>query len=145
MEQTADYLYNVALVAATFMGFSIVFVTFHEALGGLMSKYDVVLIRNILYWSSPGSTRGGDGHEVEVVRVSSRREAVPFDPRFFEKLEARGETPSAEAICRDIYRRNHWAGPASPSGAGAGPDQTRELGVACRPCCAGSRSRRCST
>jgi hypothetical protein len=55
---------------------------------------------------------------------------VPFDPHYFEKLEARGETPSAEAIFRDIYRRNHWAGPASPSGAGASPDQTRELCVA---------------
>lgn len=51
MEQTAaNYLYNVSLVAVTFMGFSTVFVTFREALGGQMSKYDVVLIRNILYF-----------------------------------------------------------------------------------------------
>jgi hypothetical protein len=36
MEQAADYLYNVALAAVTFMGFSTVFVTFREALGGQM-------------------------------------------------------------------------------------------------------------
>lgn len=62
--------------------------------------------------------------------MSSRRDAVPFDPHHFEKLESRGETASNEAIFRDIYRRNHWAGRASPSGVGASPDQTRELGVA---------------
>jgi hypothetical protein len=46
----ANYLYNVALIAVTFVGFSTVFVTFREALGGRMSKYDIVLIRNILYF-----------------------------------------------------------------------------------------------
>lgn len=55
---------------------------------------------------------------------------MPFDPHYFEKLAVRGETSSAEAIFRDIYRRNHWAGAASPSGAGASPDQTQQLGAA---------------
>lgn len=45
----SDYLYTVAVVAVTFVGFSTVFVTFREALGGTMSKYDVLLIHNILY------------------------------------------------------------------------------------------------
>jgi hypothetical protein len=62
--------------------------------------------------------------------VSSRRDAVPFDTRHFEKQAAAGATRSADAIFRDIYRRNHWAGPDSPSGPGASGDQTRVLGVA---------------
>jgi Methyltransferase domain len=62
--------------------------------------------------------------------VSSRRDAVPFDTHYFEKLRARGNAPSNEAIFRDIYQRNHWSGQHSPSGAGASPDQTRALGVA---------------
>jgi hypothetical protein len=62
--------------------------------------------------------------------VSSRRDAVPFDTHYFEKLAARGETSSVDAIFREIYRRNHWAGPHSPSGPGASPDQTRVLGTA---------------
>ena len=36
----ANYLYTVAVVAVTFVGFSTVFITFREALGGQMSKYD---------------------------------------------------------------------------------------------------------
>jgi hypothetical protein len=59
--------------------------------------------------------------------VSSRREAVPFDTRYFEKLARRGDVSSAEAIFGDIYRRNHWAGTVSPSGLGASPDQTTQL------------------
>lgn len=58
--------------------------------------------------------------------MSARRDAVPFDPRYFEKLVS-GAVPSAEAVFRDIYRRNHWGGTASPSGAGASPDQTAHL------------------
>jgi hypothetical protein len=59
--------------------------------------------------------------------VSSRRDAVPFDPRHFEKLTSQGETASTGAIFRDIYRRNHWSGAQSRSGLGAGPDQTAVL------------------
>jgi hypothetical protein len=62
--------------------------------------------------------------------VTSRRDAVPFDTRYFEKLAGKGCTQSGEATFRDIYRRNHWAGPHSPSGPGASPDQTRVLGMA---------------
>ncbi len=58
---------------------------------------------------------------------NSRRDAVPFDSRHFEKLAAAGASPSSDTIFRDIYRRNHWAGSASPSGPGASPDQTSRL------------------
>lgn len=37
--------------------------------------------------------------------MSSRRDAVPFDTRYFEKLTATGEVASSDAIFRDIYRR----------------------------------------
>jgi hypothetical protein len=59
--------------------------------------------------------------------VRSRRDAVPFDTHYFEKLAAKGNRPTAEAIFRDIYRRNHWAGNTSPSGAGASPNQTSQV------------------
>jgi hypothetical protein len=59
--------------------------------------------------------------------VSSRRDAVPFDPRHYEKHSDRGEPPSADEVFRDIYRRNHWSGPESRSGLGAGADQTAVL------------------
>lgn len=62
--------------------------------------------------------------------MSSRRDAVPFDSHYFEKQAAEGATSPADAIFRDIYRRNHWAGPHSPSGQGASPDQVRGLGTA---------------
>jgi len=81
----ANYLYTVAVVAVTFVGFSTVFITFREALGGQMSKYDVLLIHNILYlgitvivgsllppllWLLGASTG-------VIVRVSSLVTAVP--------------------------------------------------------------------
>jgi hypothetical protein len=56
-----------------------------------------------------------------------RRDAVPFDPHHFEKLARSGITSSAEETFRDIYQRHHWRGSSSPSGAGAGQDQTGEL------------------
>lgn len=62
--------------------------------------------------------------------MSSRRDAVPFDPRHFEKLTSQGETASTDAIFRDIYRRNHWSDPQSRSGLGAGADQTAVLATA---------------
>ena len=58
--------------------------------------------------------------------MSSRRDAVPFDPRYFEKHAGSGDV-SSDAVFREIYRRNHWAGAASPSGAGASPDQTSHI------------------
>jgi SAM-dependent methyltransferase len=57
----------------------------------------------------------------------SRRDAVPFDPRHFERLARAGEHMSTEEIFRDIHRRHHWAGSASPSGAGAAEEQVTTL------------------
>jgi hypothetical protein len=59
--------------------------------------------------------------------MTSRRDAVPFDSHYFEKLAARGVSPPAEATFREIYRRNHWGGTVSPSGQGASPSQTDRL------------------
>jgi hypothetical protein len=57
----------------------------------------------------------------------SRRDAVPFDPRHFERLARSGERLSSEETFRDIHRRHHWTGSASPSGAGAAEEQTARL------------------
>ncbi len=65
--------------------------------------------------------------------MSSRRDAVPFDPSHYEKRSDRGEPSSADRIFRDIYQRNHWSGPESRSGLGAGPDQTAALAAAPDP------------
>lgn len=59
--------------------------------------------------------------------MTSRRDAVPFDSRYFEKRASSGEVASVEATFRDIHRRNHWAATASPSGLGAGSEQTTLL------------------
>ena len=58
----------------------------------------------------------------------SRRDRVPFDPRHYEKLARAGRAAEPVSVFRDIYRRHHWAGSDSPSGAGAASDQTAELG-----------------
>jgi SAM-dependent methyltransferase len=55
---------------------------------------------------------------------------VPFDTYHFEKLAREGVTPAPEAVFRDIYRRNHWAGSTSASGPGAAPDQIQHLRTA---------------
>jgi hypothetical protein len=56
---------------------------------------------------------------------------VPFDTRHFEKQVSQGAAPPpVDAVFRDIYRRNHWGGPHSPSGPGASPDQVSVLGAA---------------
>ena len=50
MEPAAnDYLYTLAVVAVTFVGFSTIFATFRHALGGDVSKYDLLLTRSILH------------------------------------------------------------------------------------------------
>jgi hypothetical protein len=59
--------------------------------------------------------------------VSSRRDRVPFDSRYYERLARSGRTSEAEHVFRDIYRRHHWSGSESASGAGASLDQTHEL------------------
>jgi SAM-dependent methyltransferase len=59
--------------------------------------------------------------------VTSRRDRVPFDSHYYEKLARSGSESEPEHVFRDIYRRHHWSGSASASGAGASLDQTREL------------------
>jgi hypothetical protein len=66
-------------------------------------------------------------YDSAVTRQGSRRNAVPFDPRHFERLARRGSHLSREETFRDIRRRHHWAGSASPSGAGAAEEQTARL------------------
>jgi len=60
----------------------------------------------------------------------SRRDAVPFDPRHFERLAMAGGTLSPEEVFRDIHQRHHWTGSPSPSGAGAAEEQTARLRTA---------------
>jgi hypothetical protein len=59
--------------------------------------------------------------------MTSRRDRVPFDAHHYEKLARAGHEASPVSVFRDIYRRHHWSGSESPSGAGAGADQTSEL------------------
>jgi hypothetical protein len=59
--------------------------------------------------------------------VTSRRDRVPFDARHYEKLARAGHESAPSAVFRDIYRRHHWSGSESTSGAGAGAGQTAEL------------------
>jgi hypothetical protein len=59
--------------------------------------------------------------------VTSRRDRVPFDSHYYERLARSGRESEAEHVFRDIYRRHHWSGGESASGAGASLDQTREL------------------
>ena len=59
--------------------------------------------------------------------MTSRRDRVPFDSRYYERLARSGRESEPERVFRDIYRRRHWSGSESASGAGASLDQTREL------------------
>jgi SAM-dependent methyltransferase len=59
--------------------------------------------------------------------VTSRRDRVPFDSHYYEKLARSGPESEPRHVFRDIYRRHHWSGSESASGAGASLDQTREL------------------
>lgn len=59
--------------------------------------------------------------------MTSRRDRVPFDPHYYEKLARSGRESGPAQVFRDIYRRHHWSGSESASGAGASTDQTREL------------------
>lgn len=59
--------------------------------------------------------------------MTSRRDQVPFDSHYYEKLARSGRESEPDHVFRDIYRRHHWSGSESASGAGASPDQTREL------------------
>jgi hypothetical protein len=57
----------------------------------------------------------------------SRRDAVPFDPRYYERLGDIGRGRPAVETFRDIYRRHHWTGSVSRSGAGTAESQTARL------------------
>jgi SAM-dependent methyltransferase len=62
--------------------------------------------------------------------VTDRRRAVPFDPDYFARRAAAGESLSAAEAFRHALRTNHWAGAESSSGPGSGLDQTRALRTA---------------
>jgi hypothetical protein len=64
-------------------------------------------------------------YDLAVTRQDSRRNAVPFDPGTSSAW--RGAEAIWEETFRDIHRRHHWAGSASPSGAGAAEEQTTRL------------------
>ena len=59
--------------------------------------------------------------------MNDRRENVPFDPFYFEKLKHTGTAFDAARTFRLIYEKNHWNGPDSVSGAGASRNQTLAL------------------
>jgi SAM-dependent methyltransferase len=59
--------------------------------------------------------------------MTSRRDRVPFDAHHYEKLARTGQRAEPVSVFRDIYRRHHWSGSQSPSGAGAAPEQTTAL------------------
>lgn len=59
--------------------------------------------------------------------MTSRRDRVQFDSHYYEKMARSGVDSEPQHVFRDIYRRHHWSGSESSSGAGASLDQTREL------------------
>ena len=59
--------------------------------------------------------------------MTSRRDRVPFDSHHYEKLARAGDRAEPRDVFRDIYRRHHWSGSRSASGAGASADQTGEI------------------
>lgn len=77
--------------------------------------------------SRVGPQLSGDATTRKVARVTSRRDRVPFDSRYYEKLAGSGLPAEPEHVFRDIYRRHHWSGSESASGAGASLEQTRAL------------------
>lgn len=62
-----------------------------------------------------------------------RRDAVPFDPRHFEKRAAAGERLDAAATFDAIFRGRHWGADAPASGAGADRSQTQAIEAALPP------------
>jgi hypothetical protein len=62
--------------------------------------------------------------------MTTRRDRVPFDPYYFERLAQQGVTYSAREAFEYIYRSRHWGSSESASGEGAGQDQTAHLRVA---------------
>jgi hypothetical protein len=60
-------------------------------------------------------------------QLTTRRDAVPFDPYHFERLAREGVKHSARQAFDYIYRSHHWAGKESVSGEGASQDQIAHL------------------
>ena len=59
--------------------------------------------------------------------MTTRRDQVPFDPYYFERLARRGMNYSPREAFDYIYRNRHWAGKESVSGEGASQDQTAQF------------------
>lgn len=59
--------------------------------------------------------------------MTDRRYAVPFDPDYFARRAAAGESLSPAEAFRQAWRENHWSGGESRSGPGSGLDQTVAL------------------
>ena len=59
--------------------------------------------------------------------MTTRREQVPFDPFYFERLAKQGTRYSPRQTFEYIYQAGHWSGSESASGAGSGRDQTAHL------------------
>jgi len=59
--------------------------------------------------------------------MTTRRDQVPFDPYYFERLARQGMSYSPREAFDYIYRNRHWAGKESVSGEGASQDQTAQL------------------
>ena len=62
--------------------------------------------------------------------MTTRRDQVPFDPYYFERLARQGVNYSPREAFDYIHRRRHWAGKESASGEGASQDQTAHLRAA---------------
>ncbi len=59
--------------------------------------------------------------------MNKRRDNVPFDPYYFEKLRSNGTNFLLGDTFRHIFQTNHWCGPDSVSGSGATRSQTQQI------------------
>lgn len=59
--------------------------------------------------------------------MTDRRHAVPFDPEYFARRVAAGESVSPLDAFRHAYATRHWEGAESPSGPGSSLDQTTAI------------------
>ena len=59
--------------------------------------------------------------------MNKRRDNVPFDPYYFEKLTSNGTNFLLGDTFRHIFQTNHWCGPDSVSGGGATRSQTQQI------------------
>ena len=59
--------------------------------------------------------------------MQNRRYEVPFDPDFFARRAAAGDSLPPIAAFRHAYAANLWTGPESKSGPGASLDQTAAI------------------